>query len=164
MADLSNLTATEARTALINVYVKQYQNIYVHINNGTSLRNANDPIEVNTFNTGNNFTYLARNNTIYIVLAGTNFTNQQPTIEIYMKLLYFKDGVAPAVLPPVVISNTIYNVSYLNKSFFTEKATPQYQNYTLLAAIVMGTLVFMVADCLMKSPEDNKDFDILDNF
>lgn len=82
MADLSSLTATEARTALINVYVKQYQNIYVHINNGTSLKNANDPIEVNTFNTGNNFTYLARNNTIYIVLAGTNFTNQQPTIDI----------------------------------------------------------------------------------
>lgn len=81
-----------------------------------------------------------------------------------MRLLYLKDGVAPAVLPPVVISNTIYNVSYLNKSFFTEKATPQYQNYTLLAAIVMGTLVFMVADCLMKSPDDNKDFDILDNF
>jgi hypothetical protein len=75
VADLSTLSVNEARLALINVYVKQYQNIFVHLNNGTALKTANDPIEVNTFNTGNNFTYLARNNTIYIVLAGTNFTN-----------------------------------------------------------------------------------------
>ena len=75
VADLSTLSVNEARYALINVYVKQYQNIFVHLNNGTALKTANDPIEVNTFNTGNNFTYFARNNTIYIVLAGTNFTN-----------------------------------------------------------------------------------------
>lgn len=84
VADLSSLSATEANTALINVYVKQYQNIFMHINNGTSLKLANDPIEVNTFNTGNNFNYLAKNNIIYIVLAGTNFTNQQPSINIQL--------------------------------------------------------------------------------
>jgi hypothetical protein len=84
VADLSSLSPTEARTALINVNVKQYQNIFMHINNGTSLKLANDPVEVNTFNTGNNFNYLARNNIIYIILAGTNVTNQQPSINIQL--------------------------------------------------------------------------------
>ena len=28
----------------------------------------------------------------------------------------------------------------------------------------MGTLVFMVADCLIRKPDDSEDFDILENF
>jgi hypothetical protein len=56
----------------------------MHINNGTSLKLANDPVEVNTFNTGNNFNYLASYNIIYIILAGTNVTNQQPSINIQL--------------------------------------------------------------------------------
>lgn len=43
-ADLSNLSPTEAKTALININVKQYQHIFININNGTSLKLANDPV------------------------------------------------------------------------------------------------------------------------
>ena len=54
-----------------------------------------------------------------------------------------------------MIDKTSYNVTFVNNSFFSEMAKPQYQNYTLLIAIVLGILMFMVVDCVVRKPEES---------
>lgn len=56
----------------------------MHVNNGTTIANAGDHVQVDGIDTGNNFTYNATNNTIYIIMAAYA-TN--PTLNITYKLI-----------------------------------------------------------------------------
>jgi len=57
----------------------------VHLNNGTNLRNAEDPIQVNSFNTGMDFFYSARNNIIYMIFVASG---NNPSVNVSISLVY----------------------------------------------------------------------------
>ncbi len=57
----------------------------MHLNNGTNLRNAEDPIQVNSFNTGMDFFYSARNNIIYMIFVASG---NNPSVNVSISLVY----------------------------------------------------------------------------
>ena len=84
-ADLSSLPANVTKTAVMNVFVNRYNNVFIHLNNGTTRKNAEDAIQVQPLNTGNIFNYTAINNTIYMVFVGNE---ANASVNVSLRLLY----------------------------------------------------------------------------
>jgi hypothetical protein len=82
------LTATEASRAILHVSVYSYSNVYVHLNNGTSLKTAEDPIQVNSFNTGMDFYYTAQSNLIYLIFVASG---ANPSVNVSLSVTYLTD-------------------------------------------------------------------------
>lgn len=77
---------TETNRTIISVEVNKYQNVYVHLNNGTTRKTASNPVEVNPLNTGTKFSYNATNNTVYLIIVGNN-DNPLVNISLSLKLI-----------------------------------------------------------------------------
>lgn len=79
----------------MHVSVHSYSNVYVHLNNGTSLKTAEDPIQVNSFNTGMDFYYTAQNNLIYLIFVASGVN---PSANVSISLTYLTDRAYQAAL------------------------------------------------------------------
>jgi hypothetical protein len=67
----------------------------VHLNNGTSLKTAEDPIQVNSFNTGMDFYYTAQSNLIYLIFVALG---ANPSVNVSLSLAYTTDRAFQAAL------------------------------------------------------------------
>ena len=81
--------------AILHVSVHSYSNVYVHLNNGTSLKTAEDPIQVNSFNTGMDFYYTAQSNIIYLIFVALG---ANPSVNVSLSLTYTTDRAFEAAL------------------------------------------------------------------
>lgn len=73
---------------MIHITVHSYNNVFVHLNNGTNMKNAENAIQVNSFNTGLDFYYRPRNNVNYLIFVASG---ANPSVNVSISLDYLTD-------------------------------------------------------------------------
>ncbi|CDW91543.1 UNKNOWN [Stylonychia lemnae] len=147
----------------INVDVQSYTGLYMHLNNGTSIKSSGDHIQINGINTGTNYSYSAINNTVYIIIAAFDL---KPNINFTYKLFRLnptQSNISTNItIPNVTTPNITTNVNVTVKSSINlGNPQPVYGILVLMALIVCGVIVFVVTDWIT-SAKNPKEYEIFD--
>eukprot|EP00347_Sterkiella_histriomuscorum_P019043 403343184 len=141
----SSLYNLSSKYFYINIQINSYSGLYVHLNNGTTILNANNHIQIDGFLGGTNFTYQAFNNTIYIIVAAYE---AKPILDFSYQLINLtpknntQNNQTNTTTPPINITDQ--NITYSKP--IQVQARTQYGVIVFMGLVIFGSIVFIIIE------------------